>query len=88
MGHAYVNYLSKAYNKSYRKMLKKEKNHRFIFWQNPVKVKKYPQKIKQISIPYLLQDQTALVLQLMAYYCGSTTCRRTDNCEDAYHTDS
>ena len=53
MGHAYANYFSKAYIVSYRKCQKKKKkkNHRFISWQNPVKVKKKkkPQKIKQFQ---------------------------------------
>ena len=42
-----------------------------------------------ISIPYLLQAQPTLVLQLLACYCGSTkVCRRNGNCVDPNHTDS
>ena len=39
MGHAYANYFNKAYIVSYRKIPKKEKIHRLISWQNPVKIK-------------------------------------------------
>ena len=89
MGHAYANYFSKAYIVSYNKNAETEQIHRFISWQNPVKVKKKPKKNQTISIPYLLQAQPALVQQLLACYCGSiTTCRRNGNCVDPNHTDS
>ena len=61
MGHAFANYFSKAYIVSYRKNAKKEQIHRFISWQNPLKLKKLPQKDHAISIPYLLQAQSAIV---------------------------
>ena len=89
MGHAYANF-HKAYIVSYRKMPKKKTFHRLIPWQNPVKVKKIPPKNQTLSIPYLLQVQSSLVLlQLLACYCGSTTmCRQDGNCVNPNHTDS
>ena len=90
MGHAYANYFNKAYIIYYRKCQKKrEKFHRLISWQNPVKFKKNTLKKQKISIPYLLQAQPAIVMQYLACNCGSTTMyKRNDNCVDPNHTDS
>ena len=76
----------KKQNKTKQKQKKKKK--RFIFWQNPIKVKQKPPKKQTISIPYLLQAQPALALLLLACNCGSTTMfRRNGNCVDPNQTD-
>ena len=56
--------------------------------KTPLKFKNVP-KNQTISIQYLQQAQLALVLLLLACYCGSTTmCRRNGNCVDPNQTDS
>ena len=50
---------------------------------------KIPPKHQTSSIPYLLQAQPALVLRLLACYCGSITmCRQNGSDVNPNHADS
>ena len=61
-----------------QKKCQKKKESPFHFLANPVKVKTNAPKKQTISIPDLLQAQPALALQLLAYYCGSSTMLQTE----------
>ena len=49
MGHAYANYLSKAYIVSYKEMPKQNKFTVSFLGKNPLKLKNIPKKIKQFQ---------------------------------------